>query len=398
MKIKTLLPIFALALPFYLVIEKCSAVVAPVSSCGRAPLRQYLHTIGNRLDCYFTIESYSGIEFKVPALENATVLDLPANDIESLVRVLRSQLINVDVERTPRNQVVVHIKDRALKSLPLYNLNLGVDVKYKGALGGVFQHIDKSSGVRIVPGAGVMNSNESFADFVTVVNFSTSGNKSLRDAMTEYLPLSQYNRVLWRARTVIYMGKMQTQLLHSGPASFDYLDHNIKQTALPFSQGIYAYAKNPNTDQLVTDAITFIDERMAGKSQLNVRWAMFYLGKHKVERGVPTLLQYIDYQYTTTPLIEESYPALRALRQIGKPASDAAMVALSTEKDAKRLRLLLRVVMSVNGLDDGQKLVNTALPTFKDSAQRKRVAAEMVTVVKQIPNDATATVPDEDDS
>lgn len=66
-------------------------------------------------------------------------------------------------------------------------------------------------------------------------------------------------------------------------------------------------------------------------------------------------------------------------------------------KNAKRLLLLLRVVMSVNGLDGGQKIVDAALPIIKDATRHKTVAAALKIVVAQIPNDATATVPDEED-
>ena len=118
---------------------------------------------------------------------------------------------------------------------------------------------------------------------------------------------------------------------------------------------------------LVNQAITFIEERLKANKPLQVRWAMFYLGKRKAKAGVPVLLKYLDYRYTTCGILEESYPAVRALRQIGQPAADAAFDALvGKEQSDLRVRLLTAVVGAVEGEKTAHDRLEKALAGASD--------------------------------
>jgi hypothetical protein len=117
---------------------------------------------------------------------------------------------------------------------------------------------------------------------------------------------------------------------------------------------------------------------MTAGDKRQVRWSMLYLGKYKAERAIPLLLKYLDYQYTTSPLLEESFPALRALINIGKPAAKAALEANAQEQDNRRLELLMHLVLRVHGATEGKQLIKTALAGIEDAAQQDRVQAALL--------------------
>lgn len=367
----------------------------------QVPLQRYMFAMCDQLDCYYTIEDYGQSATQSPKLSWAQLASKPAKNINALLTILKTQLPQADVYLDEKMPVIIRIKNKSLSKTPNYVFERKIDFNYNHVLGGIFVPLKKQyqlpfRWMRSLP------IGQSFTDLTTKVKFS-SKDEEVRQIMTRYLPLSRYKRLLWDSYTVVENGQPVTDLIHSGPIfSYKNLVYDAKETQLSFSQGIKAYAKNAyaknlNTDQVVSEALSFIEEHMKTKDKLNVRWAMFYLGKHKVEKGIPTLLKYIDYQYTTSPLIDEAFPALKSLVQIGRPAADAALKNLATDKDPKRLRLLIRVVMGVNGLEEGNKIVTAALPNIKDAAQRKQVETALKTVVAQIPNDATATVPEPDD-
>ncbi len=149
---------------------------------------------------------------------------------------------------------------------------------------------------------------------------------------------------------------------------------------IPFAFGEIAYRNNPDPDKdkgsinLIHQAAAFIDERLDADRPLQVRWAMLYLGKRKAEEGIPTLLKHLDYRYTTCGLLEESYPAVRALTQIGKPAAEAAFLELLTQDESPlRSRLLKHVVNSVHGVRLTRGLVQGRLEQAKDEAEKGRL-------------------------
>jgi hypothetical protein len=147
-----------------------------------------------------------------------------------------------------------------------------------------------------------------------------------------------------------------------------------------FAYGEVAYCNNLDPDvakadnALVDQAVTFIKERLEADKPHQVRWAMLFLGKREAEEGIPVLLKYIDYRYTTCGVLEESYPAVRALTQVGKPAADAALDEL-TARDQSELRgkLLYQVVRAVNGYFPTQEMLEARIAGAKDEAQKKRL-------------------------
>ena len=144
---------------------------------------------------------------------------------------------------------------------------------------------------------------------------------TVRRILTDCTPLSQYTRIIWVSETRREDGKLATDIQYLGRISAIspkereaiYSDDRVQKVngAVPFDYGEIAYYNNPDPDKvklrvnLVNQAITFIDERLKANKPLQVRWAMFYLGNRKAKAGVPVLLKYLDYRYTTCGILEE---------------------------------------------------------------------------------------------
>ena len=93
----------------------------------------------------------------------------------------------------------------------------------------------------------------------------------------------------------------------------------------------------------------FIGNCFKTNKTLNVRWAVLYLGKYKVERALPLLFEHLDYCYTTCPVLAEAYPAVHALMDYGAPAGHIALQKMAAEINIRRLKLLGAVVLGIEG-------------------------------------------------
>jgi hypothetical protein len=76
-------------------------------------------------------------------------------------------------------------------------------------------------------------------------------------------------------------------------------------------------------------------------------------------------------------VVEESYPAVQALSQIGPPAATAALKEISHGKKELRVQLLCRVLLNVEGREKTTKLLEDAIAQPKDVGQRKRLSAAL---------------------
>jgi hypothetical protein len=368
----------------------------PEQSQDAVILVEYLSRAAIKLDCYFTIE-------EMPMDVDNWIQSYPMqvgsepSSIEKMVRDLSGQLKGVHVYRSKENPAVVHIVDKRLEKEKDYPLPKCVAVKFRGSpqklvekLQSTFKNLRPRTEIEI----GGFGRGD---DDITKIHCSTPG-ASVRRVLTDWLPLSQYCRVLWIAQTRQMDGKWETDVDHLGKNGEGKIDvSQLKEDerrddidfesgapkvngVIPFDYGEIAYRNNPDPDKekvrvnLVNQAVTFIDERLKADKPLQVRWAMFYLGKRKAKEGVPVLLKYLDYRYTTCGILEESYPAVRALTQIGKPAGDAAFDELvGKDQTDLRVRLLTAVVRAVDGPKPARDRLEKALAGADGGAQKKRL-------------------------
>src|SRR5581483_9868926 len=120
----------------------------------------------------------------------------------------------------------------------------------------------------------------------------------IRNCLTDFIPLSDYHRVLWIADTRLKDGTPHTEAYFLGGSSHEALRrHYAPGTIASFFDGEAAYAWNPPTREAVETALSFIRTQMELKEPRQVRWAMLFLAKAKAERGIPVLLKHLDYRY-----------------------------------------------------------------------------------------------------
>lgn len=356
-------------------------------------LTSYLVRMANALDCYFTLEEDMLVS-KISTFSIRGEWNESITTIDDLIKVLAKALPDMIVSKDESNPQIINIRSRP-KANATNPLDSAISLAFTGSLRELVNESNKQTD-RLVRYPGMMDSSTAFIDGTTKVSFP-SMTTSLRELLTQFLPLSRYSRILWSAQNHVFNGKNEVWLRYGG--SYKLIDEGDKRwmaaasgivLPVPFEQGSTAYIFNPVSEVLHDEALAFIAAQMKAKEPRQVRWAMFYLGKNKVERAIPLLLQYLDYQYAPSPIIEERFPALRALGEIGKPAATLSLSKLPTETDAQRLELLSRVVLKISGKEKGQSQIEALMEVAaKPQSDRMRAA-----LAKALKPGATATIPE----
>ena len=354
-------------------------------------LGSYLREIGQRFDCYFTIHQW---DYGTPNILNERVMIEPGlKYLADVPGALSKRLEGYQVLQCSDNPVVFRIVSAKSQANPEYWLDGRLDLEFQGPPDELLNKILYSA-------KGTSRQSQFFignvpsADLTTKVAVRAAGMPA-RSIMTNFLPLSRYSRVLWSATTTVLKegrteallvdrqgvpapgwtmtfapGTQKVSVSWGGPFKSEYMP----STALvPFSEGEAALYRNAKSPEAIAAAVDYINAQMKTENPFQVRWAMFYLGKHGVAEAVPLLLKYLAYRYTTCGVLEESYPATLALSMMGKPGSAAALKALGTETDGLRLKLLCRVVLLVEGQAQGAKTIEAEAAKVADAKQQQRI-------------------------
>jgi hypothetical protein len=339
----------------------------------------FFNSIGTRLDCYFTVEEMMAPNARMSNLFGKSIDRIDeVSTVEQLVKLLTDQLPGFRIEVNSPDSAIVRIADKRLFSLKDYVLEKRTDIKCDGTIDDMIAVLGNKIGNIHTPTKNPIIRGVWFSDPITKVAINASEEK-VRDILTDFVPLHRYNRFLWHAETVQdRQGLADTSVAFKGPMNERTLAYLVSQQKKPvdFSSGQLAFFdKSSEGDrQVIEEAVGFIDRQMKEKKHRQVRWAMFFLGKEKAEKGIPVLVQYIDYRYTKSKVVEESFPALRALVQIGRPASIVAYSLMEGETDPERLELLFLVVLGVEGPEQTRREMNRLITKLVGNAeQEKRV-------------------------
>jgi hypothetical protein len=357
-------------------------------------LSDYLKGAGRRLHVYFTVERDvpdGEIEVSWPLLQDRE----GQADIQSkgdLIAFLRQSLPHFHIQPSASNPAVIHLIEKRLTQRPTYALQEEASLTFGGLLGNFPYRLHERTGLRIgvSPLPTLLNSSV-VGDGSTTLHFQAKS-QPVRDILTNFLPLTCYSRILWVSQNVdvsldnTAASPRETWIEYRGPRS----DRGLRQQLLgstearkraPFTSGELAYALNPNTLEVQDEAIAFTEEQMKLKEPFQVRWAMLFLGKHKVERSIPVLLKYLSYQWTPTPLLEEAHPAVRALILMGETATPAVEEKLLAEAEASALTRLMKIVLGERNTPENQAQARAIIARAKDEAQRKRLRAALEAVL-----------------
>jgi hypothetical protein len=97
----------------------------------------------------------------------------------------------------------------------------------------------------------------------------------------------------------------------------------------------------------------------------------------RAEKAVPRLIQMIDFQATwqgrggASALWNTRYPCAEALRGVGTPSFEAAIVACQTEDNPVRIGLLVQVLYGTEGVDVARMRLGTMAESAGDPTKRR---------------------------
>ncbi len=198
------------------------AMVPSVDS--RMSLDDYLTVVGARLNCYFTLELDSRRQpqvfgekasFKLsPLLVASTKEDGSTITIHALIKKLQRELPEVHIAQSKEDPRIIHLIDASLLADADYSIQKRASITYSGLLYQFPDAIGKSvAGLTsrqwlMVP---VFN-----FDWATTVHVRASQG-TVRELLTQAVPLAGYKHIIWVAETFAKQGKAETQVQFYGP-------------------------------------------------------------------------------------------------------------------------------------------------------------------------------------
>lgn len=337
---------------------------------------------GKKADCYFTIEQ---------ALQDSNTVDMRSvridpgeigkvSTIADAVKVLKKELAHLEIAvyQSKENPAVIHIVGKALANRRDYWMNRRVDFAFSGRLYRGFEKLVK--GIKNVEAArGFFGWDLSGLDHTTIVRISAE-KTAVRTILSDCIPLSRYARVLWYCRSSQSGGKKVIVTMVFGRQVPSKARAPVE--GLSFSDGEMAFRSMPKSEAGIKAATDYIAVQLASKTPHQVRWAMLYLGKHKVAKEIPLLIKHLDYKYTTCAILEESHPVVHALSLMGKAASVAALEEIAKESNDLRLKLLCHLVLLVEGPGAGAKAIKARMSGVATAKQRARITETLTSLLK----------------
>jgi len=221
-------------------------VVTPTEQLpDMVPVKDYLHEIGESLNCYFTLEykdaphftlDYSdATETRQPAIiaklipNNVNIMTIPL-----LLSKLRLDLPALSFEQHSKHANIIHVIERSLGERESYFLNRLIDIEYSGNLvacvvrdeegknqivgEGLVPAIAKKYAVKVLSGLPGGDGREAFGDCVTKVRVHAT-NQTVRNVLTDCIDVPNYNPILWRAVSRVVGGETNIVIQYYGPKS-----------------------------------------------------------------------------------------------------------------------------------------------------------------------------------
>ena len=181
-------------------------------------LAAFLFEIAQRYDIYFTLETKQPSEGTQSAVELVRFSSDDAAKISSAddaINALRAKLEGAEVVRDEWNPAVIRIVEKAVAGLPGYAIEQRVTINFRGTLDGVVDRLQKElEGSIRLPSVFILPA-ASMGDPFTSAEIAATG-LEIRQVLTDYVPLSAYNRILWKAETYIKGGKPTSVVTYSG--------------------------------------------------------------------------------------------------------------------------------------------------------------------------------------
>ncbi len=177
-------------------------------------LKQFLVKEGEKFGCYFTIEDDTR-DGNDTYLGDIKVIAKDATTIDSLVDSLKKEVPSAVFQQSLNNPKVIHVIAASLTQDKGYVMNEKASLSYSGVLGNLPQELNKHTSSHIGP-RPFFYEGEASDDLITFVTIKAK-DVSVRDLLTDYIPLANYKRVIWVSVTHHNAGKLDTWIQYYGP-------------------------------------------------------------------------------------------------------------------------------------------------------------------------------------
>ncbi len=170
------------------------------------PIRQLLIEIGNRYNCYFTLETGFTSGRAVKSFDRNIDGDLSGPKRVEMLGSLQKVVPNLGYQINSRNERIIHVFDTRLRDQPGYALEATIpSFRFDGNVGDLIDRLE-DIGFGVTPRA-VFDSYEALGlDLKTEVRIREQ-NQSVRQILTGAFRLRGRGRILWIAETEFGGGK-----------------------------------------------------------------------------------------------------------------------------------------------------------------------------------------------
>jgi len=181
----------------------------------RVSYADFLFAAGEKLDCYFTIETWWGSDRFRWCCEGPRIRDEKLTTVDALIAKLQRDFAGIDVVRDRDNGRIIHLIETGLPMQNDYVIEKEAALDYSGALEDLPDALRKTVPRiwRCDSALGVDFKN----DVVTTVKVHL-GKEKIRKLLTDAVPLQNYGRILWIAKTLIQRdARSITEITYVGP-------------------------------------------------------------------------------------------------------------------------------------------------------------------------------------
>lgn len=175
----------------------------------------YLNQEGIRLNSYFTVEDQVDPGESV-GTDILVESDPTVATSDALIKKLQKEQSTYSVIKDEENPRIIHLVDKRLFSQPKYYLNKKANIAYSGRLNDLPDKIGQQLHFDLAAKNEFAIGSESIVeDSTTQVAFDAK-NLSIRSILTDYIPLKNYSRLLWRAQTSDNGRQLHTRISYYG--------------------------------------------------------------------------------------------------------------------------------------------------------------------------------------
>ena len=186
------------------------AIICPAAESRVLSLRYFLNDLGKNRDCYFTVELLG------PRMGERAVLMETENKDVPLAKVIEAALPGFKLMRYRHSDRVYALVEINLTKLDGYGMDeLESPNSYAGTPAGLLRILEGRH-PSITP-RKEERMEDMRTDMVTPIKFSYD-KSTVREVLTQGLPVENYSRIMWIADTHIVDGRHETHVVLQGPA------------------------------------------------------------------------------------------------------------------------------------------------------------------------------------